>query len=204
MSRPFYRPPASFNRVSENLGLKCVGKATPLKEVSSMPFGRNLAKVRKEKGLTQEDLVKRSGVAISQIRRYEADKSSPTLEVITRLAKALGISIDELVFDKATGVASSRLLDRELLEQFEMISALEENEREAVKRILEGVIVKHQIEKTMRLKTEKSWSQRFREITDRLAKGVKDYSQEEIDKVIDEAVTAVRSKGARAKEHAHI
>ena len=163
-----------------------------------MPFGKNLSRFRKEKGLTQEDLVKRSGVAISQIRRYEADKSSPTLDVITRLAKALGTSLDELVFDKDKGIAASRLMDRELLEQFEMISVLEEEERQAVKRILEGVIVKHQVEKIMKPKAEKSWSQRFREITDRLARGTKHASQSEIDRVIDEAVTAVR-----AKEHAH-
>jgi transcriptional regulator with XRE-family HTH domain len=163
-----------------------------------MSFGKNLSRFRKEKGLTQEGLVKKSGVAVSQIRRYEADKSSPTLDVITRLAKALGISIDELVFDKDKGIAASKLLDRELLEQFEMISILEEEERQAVKRILEGVIVKHQVEKMMKPKAEKSWSQRFREITDRLARGAKDSSQNEIDRVIDEAVTAVR-----AKEHAH-
>ena len=163
-----------------------------------MSFGKNLSRFRKEKGLTQEDLVKKSGVAISQIRRYEADNSSPTLDVVTRLAKALGVSIDEMVFDKATGIAASKIMDRELLEQFEMVSALDEDEREAVKKILEGVIVKHQVNKMMRPKSEKSWSQRFREITDRLAKGAKDYSQEEIDKVIDEAVTAVRSKA-----HAH-
>lgn len=163
-----------------------------------MAFGKNLSRYRKEKGLTQEDLVKRSGVAISQIRRYEADKSSPTLDVITRLAKALGVSIDELVFDKATGIASSKIMDRELLEQFEMISALDDDEREAVKRILEGVIVKHQVNRMMRPKAEKSWSQRFREITDRLAKGTKDYSEKEVESVIDEAVTAVRSKA-----HAH-
>jgi len=163
-----------------------------------MVFGKNLSRFRKEKGLTQEDLVKSSGVAISQIRRYEADKSSPTLEVITRLAKALGVSIDELVFDKAAGIASSKIMDRELLEQFEMISALDENERDAVKRILEGVIVKHQVNKMFKPKTEKSWSQRFREITDRLAKGAEDYSQDEADNVIDEAVAAVRSKA-----HAH-
>jgi len=163
-----------------------------------MSFGKNLSRFRKEKGLTQEDLVKKSGVAISQIRRYEADKSSPTLDVITRLAKALGISIDELVFDKDKGIAASKLMDRELLEQFEMISILEEEERQAVKKILEGVIVKHQVEKMMKPRTEKSWSQRFREITDRLARGTKDSSQSEIDRVIDEAVTAVR-----AKEHAH-
>lgn len=163
-----------------------------------MSFGKNLSRFRKEKGLTQEDLVKKSAVAISQIRRYEADKSSPTLDVITRLAKALGISIDELVFDKDKGIAASKLMDRELLEQFEMISVLEEEERQAVKKILEGVIVKNQVEKMMKPKAEKSWSQRFREITDRLARGAKDHSQKEIDRVIDEAVTAVR-----AKEHAH-
>lgn len=140
--------------------------------------------------MTQEDLVKRSGVAISQIRRYEADKSSPALDVVTRLARALGVSLDELAFDKTTGVAAGKLMDRELLEQFEMVSALEEDERQAVKRILEGVIVKHQVEKMMRPKAEKAWSQRFREITDKLAKGVKDYSQEEIDQVIDEAVAS--------------
>jgi transcriptional regulator with XRE-family HTH domain len=141
----------------------------------------------------------RGGVAISQIRRYEADKSSPTLDVVTRLARALGVSLDELAFDKTTGVAASKLMDRELLEQFEMVSALDEDERQAVKRILEGVIVKHQVEKMMKPKTERFWSQRFREITDKLAKGAKDYSQEEIDQVIDEAVASVRAKGrARA------
>jgi transcriptional regulator with XRE-family HTH domain len=173
------------------------------KEVLLMPFGKNLSRFRKEKGLTQEDLVKRSGVAISQIRRYEADKSSPTLDVITRLAKALGTSLDELVFDKEKGIAASRLMDRELLEQFEMISVLEEEERQAVKRILEGVIVKHQVEKMMRPKADKSWSQRFREITDRLARGAKDTSSKDIEKVIDEAVAAVRAKAIRSKEHAH-
>jgi len=180
--------------------LKCDSKTGISKEVSSMAFGKNLSRYRKEKGLTQEDLVKRSGVAISQIRRYEADKSSPTLNVITRLAKALGVSIDELVFDKAKGIAASRLMDRELLEQFEMVSSLDEDEREAVKKILEGVIVKHQVNKMMRPKSEKSWSQRFREITDRLARGTKDYSGEEVENVIDEAVAAVR---VRSKAHAH-
>jgi transcriptional regulator with XRE-family HTH domain len=163
-----------------------------------MAFGKNLSRYRKEKGLTQEDLVRRSGVAISQIRRYEADKSSPTLGVLTKVARALGVSIDELVFDKATGIAASKIMDRELLEQFEMISTLDAGEREAVKTILEGVIVKHQVNKMMRPRPDKSWSQRFREITDRLAKGTKDYSEEEVNNVIDEAVAAVRSKA-----HAH-
>jgi transcriptional regulator with XRE-family HTH domain len=159
-----------------------------------MSFANNLAKFRKEKGLTQEELVRLSGVAISQIRRYETDKSLPSLDVIIKLAKALGVSIDEMVFDKPTGVAFNKIVDRELLEQFEAICMMDDDEKYVVKKILEGVIVKHQVEKVMQPKLERSWSERFREITDKLAKGAEDYSCEEIDSVIDEAVAAVRGK----------
>ena len=159
-----------------------------------MSFGENLAKFRKQRGLTQEQLVKLSGVGISQIRRYEADKSTPSLDATIRLVKAIGVSIDEMVFDKTTAIASNKIIDRELLEQFEMISYMDEEERNLVKKILEGVIVKNQVEKLLKPKPEKPWSQRFREITDRLAQGAKDDSQDDIDKVIDEAVAAVRKK----------
>ncbi|MGD1973342.1 MAG: helix-turn-helix transcriptional regulator [Desulfobacterales bacterium] len=159
-----------------------------------MSFGKNLAKFRKQRGLTQKELVKLSGVGISQIRRYETDKSTPSLDATIRLVKALGVSIDEMVFDKTTAIASNKIIDRELLEQFEMISYMDEEERSLVKKILEGVIVKNQVEKLLKPKPEKPWSQRFREITDRLAQGAKDYSQDDIDKVIDEAVALVRKK----------
>ena len=159
-----------------------------------MSFGKNLAKFRKQRGLTQAQLVKLSGVGISQIRRYEADKSSPSIDAIIRLVRAIGVSIDEMVFDKTTAIASNKIIDRELLEQFEMISYMDEEERNLVKKMLEGIIVKNQVEKILKPKPEKPWSQRFREITDRLAQGANDYSQEDIDKVIDEAVAAVRKK----------
>ena len=159
-----------------------------------MSFGKNLAKFRKHRGLTQKELVKLSGVGISQIRRYETDRSTPSLDATIRLVEALGVSIDEMVFDKPTAIASKKIIDRELLEQFEMISYMDEEERSLVKKILEGVIVKNQVEKLLKQKPEKPWSQRFREITDRLAQGAKDYSQDDIDKIIDEAVASVRKR----------
>ncbi|MCD4744271.1 MAG: helix-turn-helix domain-containing protein, partial [Desulfobacteraceae bacterium] len=79
-----------------------------------MFFGENLARLRKEKGLTQEELVKISGVAISQIRRYETNKSTPSLDAIIKLVNVLGVSIDEMVFNKVTGVAQNKIIDREL------------------------------------------------------------------------------------------
>ena len=159
-----------------------------------MSFGKNLAKLRKERGLTQEDLVRVSGVAISQIRRYETDKSTPSLAAITKLVEALEVSIDEMVFDRPSDMARSKIADRELLAQFEAVSGMDENERYIVKRVLEGMIVRNQIESLVKPRTEKSWSQRFREVTDKLAEGVRGHSQDEIDAVIDDAVNAVRKK----------
>jgi transcriptional regulator with XRE-family HTH domain len=173
-------------------------KILSIPEGGYMSFGKNLAKFRKEKGLTQEELVKISGVAISQIRRYETNKSTPSLDAIIKLVNVLGVSIDEMVFSKVTGVAQNKIIDRELLEQFESISGMSKDEKYVIKKILEGAIVKHQVEKVMRPKPEKSWSERFRSITDKLAQGAKDYSQDDIDNVIDKAVEAVR-----AKKYAH-
>jgi hypothetical protein len=119
--------------------------------------------------------------------------------VLVRLATALGVAIDTLAFDAPNGVASSTLLDRELLEQFEAVSRLAEDDRAAVKKLLEGLIVKHQVEQLMKPKIEQSWAQRFRAITEKLAQGAKGMKQEQIERVIDEAVTAVRgSRHARS------
>ena len=197
MSRTFRQLSSLLATILKNPWYIRAAKITVIPKTAKgviMSLGQNLAKFRKEKGLTQEDLVRLSGVAISQIRRYETDKSSPSLDVIIKLAKSLGVSIDEMVFDKATGIAADKIVDRELLDQFEAVSSMGEEEKYVVKKMLEGVIVKHQVEKMMRPKLDKAWSERFREISDKLAQGAKDYSQDEIDNVIDEAVDAIRGK----------
>jgi transcriptional regulator with XRE-family HTH domain len=159
-----------------------------------MAFGGNLARFRKEKGLTQEDLVRKSGVAISQIRRYEADKSSPTLDVVTKLAKALGVSLDELVFDKATGVAGLRILDRRLLEQFEMLSTLNAHDKDAVQTVIDSVIIKNRLEDVLPAKSDATWTKEMRHVVAELRKGAAKYSDDEVDRLVNDAVTAVRGE----------
>ena len=64
-----------------------------------MPFAEKLSKLRNERGLTQKEMASLIGVGIAQMRRYEKGKTSPTLEVIKNIARTLGISADELIFD---------------------------------------------------------------------------------------------------------
>lgn len=58
------------------------------REVSNI--GRNIMLYRKELGLTQKELAKRSGLAENTIRQYETGKRQPRYECMVVIAKALG------------------------------------------------------------------------------------------------------------------
>ncbi len=60
-------------------------------------IGKNIQKLRKQKDLTQEALAEVVGVARQTIAKWEAEESTPDLEMSGRLASALGASLDDLV-----------------------------------------------------------------------------------------------------------
>lgn len=51
---------------------------------------------RTDKGLSQAELAEAVGLDKRQIRRYEAGEAQPTLPVAKAIARALGVSLDEL------------------------------------------------------------------------------------------------------------
>lgn len=162
-----------------------------------MPFAQKLSHLRKEKGLTQQDLAKKAGIGIAQMRRYESGKSSPTLEVIKNLVKTLGVSADELLFDKREGVPASRIFDRRLLEQFEMISKMSHHDQAAIKTVLESMIIKNRLEEVMPSMPDAAWTKEMRKVVLELRDAGKNYSDDEIDDIVDEAVRSVRAGGSR-------
>jgi transcriptional regulator with XRE-family HTH domain len=108
--------------------------------VLDMNFPERLVMLRKERALTQQALADTVNLSVLQIRRYEGGSSQPTLDVIRRLAIALGISADKLVFD---GVEREPV--DSLRYQFEAVSKLSEHEQNLVRELLDAVIVKHQV-----------------------------------------------------------
>lgn len=109
-------------------------------------FGQRVAAARRNKAMTQSDLAEKTGVHLSHIQRIEAGSSQPTVEVLKNLASALGVSADELVFDQVRETAARRLMDVELLEQFAAIENLNEADKQAIKTVLNAMIVKQRVE----------------------------------------------------------
>lgn len=163
-------------------------------EDKHMPFSEKLSKMRNDRGLTQQQMAAMIGVGIAQIRRYEKGKSSPTLEVIKNIAKTLGISADELLFDKGEGVADARIMDKKLLEQFEMVSRLNPRDKEAIMTIIDSMIIKNRLEQVMPGASDAAWTNQMRKMVAEFRDSAKDYTEDEIDSLVDEAVQAVRSE----------
>jgi len=59
--------------------------------------GRNAARIRKEKGLTQEQLSERSGLSQQYLSGLEQGRRNPTIVTLYEIASALGVTHVELV-----------------------------------------------------------------------------------------------------------
>lgn len=62
-----------------------------------MTLGNNIQKLRKQIGLSQEQLGEQVGVTRQTISNWESEQTSPNPEQLILLSKSLNISIDELL-----------------------------------------------------------------------------------------------------------
>lgn len=66
-------------------------------EDNSCKFGANVRSVRRAKDMTQSDLAKLSSLTVNAIHLIERDKQMPSVATASKIAKALGTTIDELL-----------------------------------------------------------------------------------------------------------
>ena len=103
-----------------------------------MSFSRRLAKIRKDKKMTQQQMADLIGIHVSQIKRYESGDTQPSLEVLRKIALALNISADLLLFDKQEREPSG-----DLKMQFEALEQFSDDEKRIAKELLDSLILKH-------------------------------------------------------------
>ena len=60
-------------------------------------FGKRLRQLREERGWSQEEFADRAGLHRTYVSAVERGVRNPTLSVIERLAKALGVSLAEML-----------------------------------------------------------------------------------------------------------
>ena len=61
-------------------------------------IGKNIKRVRNQLGLTQDELVRKSGVKHTTLTKIESNVVvKPSVQTVAKIAKALGVPMEELV-----------------------------------------------------------------------------------------------------------
>ena len=121
-------------------------------------IGKFIAKLRKEKKLTQEQLAERLGVHNRSVSRWENGNSMPDYAVLPMLANGLGVSVAELVEGKKKETKSFLLNEAAYMESYRILIEVSQNEaegekytdkekQEIVEQLLNGMACKEDVKK---------------------------------------------------------
>ena len=103
-------------------------------------LGKRIQGLRKDNGLTQQELAKKINISHPQIVRYENKGVQPPADVLKRLADVFDVSIDYLVNGNKSDKAEQTLKDAELLKQFKQLDKLPDDEKKSILKVITALI----------------------------------------------------------------
>ena len=98
-------------------------------------FGDRVTQARKDKSLSREDLAQKVGTSGPIIGRYERGDMMPSVEIATKIAEALEVSLDFLV-----GKSSMLVKDKSMLQRLEDIAKLPSTKRAELFNVLDAYL----------------------------------------------------------------
>ena len=114
-----------------------------------MSIAEKIKALRKEKKWSQEDLSKAINVHKKHISRYENAKATPGSETLKKIATVFEVSTDYLMYNNSSKDGKIKIDEPELLEHFEKINRLTEEDKRTIKNVIKAMIMKDEMEKVL-------------------------------------------------------
>ncbi len=105
-------------------------------------MGERLAQLRREKGLTQEELAAELDVTQPVVSDYERGRLRLHGELIVQLTAIFGVSADEILGLGAQPQRNGSIKNRRLLRQVQALEKLPKRDQQAVIRTIEAFLAK--------------------------------------------------------------
>lgn len=99
-----------------------------------MEFNNKLYNLRKQKGLSQEELANRLNVSRQTVSKWEVGDSTPDMEKLIAISDLFEISLDELVMDKASKHIGENVSKSEIVSELKE-KVLTDNNKQKAKRV---------------------------------------------------------------------
>ena len=82
---------------------------------------------------------------VTNISRYERGENKPTTDVLKKLADALGVSTDFLMYGSTNDLADDTISDKELLTLFKKVNSLSSEKKKMVKEFLSAFVLQTEL-----------------------------------------------------------
>ena len=102
-------------------------------------LGKRIAQLRKEQGLTQQQLAEQIGIAQQTLAHYEVARLRVSASMLPQLAQIFSVPVNELIGLHAIG-KSKRAPVPKLQQHLERISQLPKSQQRFVLQVLESVL----------------------------------------------------------------
>jgi transcriptional regulator with XRE-family HTH domain len=114
------------------------------------PFGRRLAAARRAKGWSQAQLADRLSTSQKTVDYYERRAQNPSLDLITRVAGALEVSVAELMGVDAPRPAAQRGPTSKLRQLFDDVARLPRRQQEKIAEFVSAYVKQYEAERELR------------------------------------------------------
>jgi transcriptional regulator with XRE-family HTH domain len=103
-------------------------------------FSSRLKQLRMQKGLSQKAFAELVDVHPVQYNRYETGDNIPASELLTKIADALGVTVDYLLDGKNEEAAVAKFEDKDLLNLFSEVEKLKAEDKLYIKKVVEDLL----------------------------------------------------------------
>lgn len=108
-----------------------------------MDFGNKIVQLRKNKSFSRDELGKTVGTSGAIIGRYERNEITPSVDMASKIADALNVSLDYLVGNTDT------VLERDLLKKITDIQNLPEDKKNVVMTLIDTFLKQTKLQNIM-------------------------------------------------------
>jgi len=107
-----------------------------------MTVGKNIKKIREQKGLLQKDVAAAAGLHPANYNKTEKGEREPSIEALDKISKLFGMTVDEIIHFEGKVPKEVKIEDKTVNEKLRLIEQLEEEDKQAVYRIIDGMLTK--------------------------------------------------------------
>ncbi len=109
-------------------------------ELYNMKFNEKIKALRKSANMNQQELATQLHIHVTHLSKIENGHLLPSIDIVQRMMKVFAVSADQLLNDNQNSVVE--IQNHELNQQLALISQLDDDEKNALVKIINSMLTK--------------------------------------------------------------